>query len=115
MKAVRRLALAATIAAACLAQGCAHVSGGVAPSNVPLAQDSYKELGPVRGTDCIYYLLGLIPLTGGNETKDAVADALKARPGTTALVNVTADTYGQYFILFSRGCTQVDAIAVAPK
>jgi hypothetical protein len=59
--------------------------------------------------------LGLIPLSDGNETKDAVADALKKTPGATALVKVSADTYSQHFILFARVCTQVYGVAVAPK
>ena len=98
-----------------LLAGCAHQTGGVAPSNIPLTPGSYKELGEVRGTDCVYALLGILPLSGGNETKKAVKDALVQIPGTSALINLTSDSYHQFFILFSRQCTQVDAIAVAPK
>ncbi len=107
--------IALLIAAFALISGCGHISGGVAPSNVPLAPGSYKELGPVHGDTCVYYLLGIIPLSPGNETKNAVADALREKPEATALVNVTADTFSQFFIVFSRVCTQVDGIAVAPK
>ena len=98
-----------------LMAGCAHQTGGVAPSTIPLNPDSYRELGEVRGTDCVYALLGILPLSGGNETKKAVNDALHQIPGTAALVKVTSDSYHQFFILFSRQCTQVDGIAVAPK
>lgn len=103
------------VAVLSLLAGCGHISGGVAPSTIPLAPGSYKEIGPVRGEDCVYYLLGLIPLANGNETKDAVANALAEAPGATALVNVTADTYSQSFIIVSRICTQVNGTAVAPK
>lgn len=99
---------------ACLA-GCGHLSGGVATSNIPLAPGSYTELGQVRGDTCVYYLLGLLPLSGGNETKYALEDALRQKPQTNALINITADTYSQFFILFSRTCTQVDGIAVRLK
>lgn len=92
--------------------GCVHTTGGVAPSNVPLAPGSYKELAIVGGKDCVYYLFGVIPLTGGNETRTALNRALLSRPGTMALVNVTADTYSQFFIVFSRSCTQVYGTAV---
>lgn len=95
--------------------GCGHISGGAAPSTEPLTPGSYREIGPVRGQDCVGYLLGFIPLSDGNETKDAVADALKKAPGATALVKVTADTYSQNFIVYARVCTQVDGVAVAPK
>ena len=98
-----------------LLMGCGHLTGGVAPSNIPLAPNSYTELGPVRGEDCVYYLLGIIPLTNGNETKDALAAALKQKPEATALINVTADTYSMHFFLFSQICTQVEGIAVKNK
>jgi hypothetical protein len=104
------------LAAIALMSGCGHVTGGVAPSNIPLAPGSYTELGSVRGEDCINYLLGFIPLNGdGNETKDALADALKQMPGTTALVNITADSYAMHFIVFSKVCTQVYGTAVKLK
>jgi hypothetical protein len=95
-----------------LAAGCMHASGGVAPSNVPLAPGSYNELGPVHGDDCRYALLGILPLSGGNETRRAVAEAIAAKPGATALVNVSADTFHQFWILLSRHCTEVHATAV---
>ncbi len=95
--------------------GCAHTTGGAAPSTIPLTAGSYHEIGPVRGQDCLYSVLGLLPVTSGNQTKDAIADAMAQAPGASALVNVSADTYFQYFILFSRTCTQVHGVAVAPK
>jgi hypothetical protein len=33
--------------------GCGHISGGVAPSNIPLTPNSYSELGPVHGESCL--------------------------------------------------------------
>lgn len=95
--------------------GCGHVTGGVALSNIPLTPGSYSEVGPVHGNTCVYYLLSILPLTGGNETKNALDDALKQVPGTNALINITADTYSQNFILFARICTQVDGTAVRFK
>jgi len=104
-----------SLALVCVVSGCAHYAGGVAPSSEPLNPGSYTEIGPVRGEDCVYYLLGLIPLSNGNETKDAIQNALTMAPGATALVKVTADTYAQHFILVSRICTQVNGTAVAVK
>lgn len=95
--------------------GCMHHPGGIAPSTKPLAPDGYVELGKVRGLDCGYHLLGLIPLTGGNEARNAVTDALRTKILADALVEVTVDSYYQHFILFSRGCTQVHGMAVKPK
>ena len=98
-----------------LLAGCGHISGGVAPSTMPLAPGSYTELKEVDGRDCVYHLLGILPLSDGNETKDAVKDALQQAPGAKALVNVTADTFSQNFILISRVCTQVQGTAVSLK
>lgn len=95
--------------------GCGHISGGAAPSTEPLAPGSYREIGAVHGEDCVGYILGIIPIDDGNQTKEAIADALKKAPGATALVKVTADTFSQNFIVYARVCTQVDGVAVAPK
>jgi hypothetical protein len=111
-----RYAGCTSILIACLfLAGCIHHPGGVAPSTKPLAPGGYTELGKVEGEDCVYHLLGFIPLTNGNELKDAIADALRKRPLAEALVEVTVDGYWQYFILFSRACTQVQGIAVEIK
>ena len=107
--------MAVIVAGVVFISGCGHISGGVAPSNIPLAPGSYNELGPVRGISCVYYLLGIIPLSAGNETKNALADALLQKPTTNALINITADTFSQHFIVYSRICTQVDGIAVVSK
>ena len=92
--------------------GCAHTSGGIASSTIPLAPDSYRILGRAKGGDCQYKILGLIPVTGGNETHSALDDALTDIPDTTALIQVSSDTYNQYWILWSNHCTQVYGTAV---
>ena len=105
----------AVLWAAILTAGCMHQPGGIAPSTNPLAPGGYTELGKVRGQDCVYHLLGFIPITGGNETRNAVDDALHTKVLADALVEVTVDGYYQYFILFSRACTQVYGMAVESK
>lgn len=110
-----RKSLLATVPMLALLSACGHISGGAAPSTEPLSPGSYREIGTVRGEDCVGYILGLIPIDDGNETKTAIANALKAAPGATALVKITADTYSQHFIVYSRVCTQVEAVAVAHK
>jgi len=92
--------------------GCAHTSGGIATSNIPLEPGSYRILGEAVGGDCQYKILGIIPVTGGNETHTALEDALSDIPNTTALVQISSDTYSQYWILWSNHCTQVHATAV---
>lgn len=102
----------ASILVASLLAGCMHLGGGIAPSNVPLEPGTYVELGPVHGDDCLYALLGILPLSGGNETRRAMEEALASKPGATALVNVTSDTFHQFWLILSRHCTEVHAIAV---
>ncbi len=98
-----------------LTNGCATYPGGIAPSTKPLAPGGYTVLGPVSGNDCVYYLLGLIPLTGGNELRDAVADATSQKKGADALIDVTADGYWEFWLLWTRVCTQVHGTAVQSK
>jgi len=86
-----------------------HISGGIAPSNIPLEPGSYRELGKVVGGDCQYEL---IPISGGNRTHSALEDALDDIPNTSALVQITSYTYSQYWILWSNACTQVYGTAV---
>lgn len=108
-----RVALAPLVLfALLLGSACAHQSGGIAASNVPLEPGGYEVLGDVKGQDCVYYLLGLLPLSGSNHTKAAVDAALRKRPSATALVGITSDTYAQTFIVVTRSCIRVEATAV---
>ena len=60
-------------------------------------------------------LFAFIPLSGGNELKDAVADAMKKKPYADAMIEVMVDGYWQWWILFGRGCTQVYGTAAQSK
>ncbi|HJR76201.1 MAG TPA: hypothetical protein VJ805_04480 [Nitrospiraceae bacterium] len=110
-----RFMVAAVVSAAVLTAGCFHHPGGIAPSTKPLNPNGYTVLGKVEGRDCVYHIFGLIPVTDGNELKEAVQDAMKKKPYADALTEVTVDAYWQFFILFSRGCTQVYGTAVQSK
>jgi hypothetical protein len=95
---------------------CTHYPGGIAPSTVPLAPGGYTVVKEhVEGSDCLVALLGILPVSGGNRTHNAIADALKEAPGATALVNVTSDAHSQYWILWSQTCTEVRGAAVTPN
>jgi hypothetical protein len=91
---------------------CAHTPGGVASSNIPLAPGSYDVLGEVEGRDCFYQLLMLVPFGTGNKVRDAMREALESKGGADALVNLSVDHYYQFWLLFSRSCTTVNATAV---
>jgi len=98
---------------ALLSVGCIRSPGGVAPSNIPLDQGGYKVLGNVSAADCKYNLLGLIPISGGNQTSDALDEAQGDIAGADALIDITVESVGKYFILWSQGCTIVRATAVS--
>lgn len=91
---------------------CVRAPGGVAPSNIPLEPGGYTVIGPVAGKDCKTMLLGLIPISGGNQVADAMKAAKTKEPGTDALVDITIDVVGKNFILFTQTCTEVRAMAV---
>lgn len=87
--------------------GCAMIPGGIAPSNTPINGREYTELGYVKETDSRIMLLGLIPISGSNTIRDAINDAIAKKRGD-AMINITVETYGQYFILWSRVATRVE-------
>jgi hypothetical protein len=112
---MRSVSLSLLVLLAVLA-GCSHYPGGIAPSTIPLAPGGYTVVKEnVHGSDCLVAILGLLPVSGGNRTDNAIKDALKAAPGATALVNVTSDAYSQYWILWSNTCTEVSGTAVIPN
>jgi len=93
------------ITAAVLA-GCAHMPGGIAPSTTPINNRQYVELGDVSASDSKVMLLGLIPISGSNDIQDAI-DKAKQKVGADALIDVTVEGYGQWWILWSNTTTKV--------
>ena len=110
---IRLIGLCVILGVAAL--GCFRSPGGVAPSNIPLSQDGYTVLGPVKASDCKYNLLGLIPVSGGNQAADAIKEALGDEPGADAMINITLEGVSKYFILWSQACTDVRGTAVRVK
>jgi hypothetical protein len=101
------------LAIACLTLGgCSHMAGGVAPSNVPI-NGPYSVMGPAKGTDCQVRLLGILPVSGSNNTATAVKKAQASVQGSNALVNLGVDTWTHNWILWTSHCTEVTATAVS--
>jgi hypothetical protein len=108
-----RLASLVLIASLALA-ACSHAPGGIAPSTTPVAPGGYKVLKTdVEGSDCLVSLLMIVPLSNGNTTHEAIADAIKQVPGANALIDVSSDSYSQIWILWRNTCTVVHGSAVA--
>ncbi len=94
--------------------GCASYPGGIAASNTPLHAKSYNVIGPTSAADSRFAILGLIPVTKGNSTRDAIKKA-KENVGADALIEITVENCTQFFILFTRTLTQVDAVGIRFK
>jgi len=94
-----------------LAAGCATMPGGVAPSSTPINGRTYTELGPATGTDSRILILGILPLTGMNTTREAVQEAIGDRDGD-ALINVTSDAYASWWILWTKNTTRVEGVVI---
>jgi len=90
-----------------LAGGCAMMPGGIAASTTPIDGRAYTNLGRKVQTDSRIYLLGLIPVSGANTTRDAIDKAVRSKGGD-AMINVSVETYGQYWVLFTRYTTRVE-------
>lgn len=106
---IRAVALASALALG--VSGCLHVSGGIASSNIPI-QGNYTVLKEVKGRDCAYRLLGFLPISPGNKTRNAMAGALGDAKGATALVNISVENWTHHWILFTNTCTEVHGTAV---
>ncbi len=84
------------------------------PSSKPLQQGGYDELRPASATDCLWTLFGLIPISSGNTLQGALQKAIAAGGGD-ALIQVTADSFYQHFIVVARSCTQVEGVGARSR
>jgi hypothetical protein len=91
--------------------GCAHHPGGVAASSTPIEGRRYRVLGHAEGTDSHVLLFGLIPIKGSNSTRTAMDRAVRSRGGD-ALIDVTVETYTQWWIILIRRAVKVEGMAI---
>ena len=87
--------------------GCVMNPGGIAPSTTPINGRKYKNLGRVANTDSRIYLFGFIPVSGANTIRNAVDQAVASRNGD-AMINVSVESYTQFWIILTRFVTRVD-------
>ena len=102
------------LALSVLFTGCASYPGGISDSNTPLHAKPYTVIGETEGIDAHYAILGIIPVTPGNKLSVAVKEA-KARIGADALIDITVDGYWQWWVLFTRTVTKVEAKGIRFK
>lgn len=97
------------------------------PGELLSLEEPYRELGPVEGRACRYFLLSLFPLgdssittameraLDGEQNDDAIADEDPREVGDAMLnVSVTTSLYGFFPIynVLSFTCTTVKGVAV---
>lgn len=109
MRAMKRTLLVVLLAL--VSSGCFRSPIAMMPSTKPLAPGTYQELGPVEETDCLWLLFGILPISFGNDLQGAMRDAI-AQGGGDALVQVTAETYYQNFLIVGRYCSIIQGVAV---
>ena len=66
---------------------------------------------PAYGSDCQYFLLGLLPITFSPNTTAALDEA-KRDAGCKVLTDVTIDDGSFYWLLFSTQCVRVRGLGV---
>jgi len=94
-----------------LLSACIYRPGGIAPSNIPLEGRSYHEVGETASTDSAIRLFGILPVSGSNSIREALDAAIRRR-SADALIDITVESYTQYWILFTRSVTAVRGTAI---
>lgn len=93
------------LGAALLMTGCSNMPTTMLASTSPIPAGVRGTI-PAFGSDCQYYLLGLIPITPSVDSQAALDDA-KEDADVDVLTDVTVDHGGGYYILFSNLCVRV--------
>ncbi len=91
--------------------GCAHTPGGVSASSTPIEGRKYTILGHSKATSSAVYLFGFLPVSGSSSLRDALQAAIRGK-GADALIEVTAESYSQFWILFSKQTIMVEGTAI---
>ena len=94
-----------------LSSGCSHMPGGIASSTTPIDGRDYRVIGPVSTTDSHVLLFGILPIKGSNAIRPAIQKCLAAR-GADALIEVTVESYTQFWLLFVRNVIKVEGMAI---
>lgn len=88
-----------------LLSGCSGAPTTLVASTSPLPPGVRGTI-KAYGSDCQYYFLGFIPVSGSPNTQAALDDA-KEDADADVLTDVTIDHGGGYYILLSTNCVRV--------
>ena len=87
--------------------GCAMTPRTMVSCTEPVNGRQFQNLGRTRSTNSKVSLFGIIPISGSNNTRDAIDTAVESKGGD-AMVNLVVETYSQNWILFTRLVTSAD-------
>lgn len=88
-----------------LLAGCSSAPTTLVASTSPLPPGVRGTI-KAYGSDCQYYFLGFLPISGSPNTQAALDDA-KEDADSDVLTDVTIDHGGGYYILLSTNCVRV--------
>ena len=108
MKIVTGLLLLAVIV---IMTGCAHAPGGIAPSTTPINGRDYRVIGKTGATDSHILLFGFLPIRGSNSLRPAI-NAAKLKCGADALIDVTVESYTQFWLILIRNVIRVEGLGI---
>ena len=103
----RHLKYVALVLAVGAVAGCAHMPAGIAASSTPLEGRPYTVVGHAKQTDSRIMLLGVLPVSGSNNTREALNGAIRSRNGD-ALINITVEYVWHFWILWASDITVVE-------
>jgi hypothetical protein len=83
------------------------------PSTLLTSPHSFKEIGPVKGQACRFFLLGVAPW-GDSTVSQAIDNALENGGDALMNVSVTSSLYGfvPIYNIFCYTCTNVEGVAI---
>ena len=110
-KTVRSIMVLTMVLMFVVMSGCAHMPGGIASSTTPIGNREYRVVGTARGTDSYILLFGFIPIKGSNSVRGAI-NAAKRQHAADALIEVTVDTYSQFWLILTRQVIMVEGLAI---
>ncbi|MCK5849889.1 MAG: hypothetical protein KAH23_03160 [Kiritimatiellae bacterium] len=110
-KTIRTILVLTMVLIFAVMSGCAHMPGGIAASTTPIGNRQYRVVGTARGTDSYILLFGFIPIKGSNSVRAAINSA-KRKHAADALIEVTVDTYSQWWLILVRKVIMVEGLAI---
>jgi hypothetical protein len=100
-----KIRFAVILIATALFTGCSGIPTAITASTSPIPPGVRGSV-PAFGSDCQYFLLGIIPISTPLNSQAAL-DQAKEQADVDVLTDVTVDFGGGYYVLFSNNCVRI--------